>query len=337
MTTTFKNQLIIVVAIFLLVPDEFSAQIITGTVHDSHTSEVVPFANIYFNNSFNGTVSDLNGNFSLNVDPNPGQDIIVSCIGYKSELIEDYTAGEYYKVYLTPVQYMLEPLEIVAPGVSHKKMVKAFKKEFLGRTKNAKKCTIENIEDLYLEYDSITRTLIVSCSQPLIISNNALGYRIKYFLEEFKEDRDNMHYLGYSIFEEDTTLSKREMKKIKKRREKAYLGSRMHFLRALWNDELQASEFTLKDIDTGTHTNLLDNVKIKNEDERYLLSKHPLRITYSKSRVISSISFHGTDRIQFTANGYFNPKGINWHGHMRKQRMGDQLPYEYLLLDSNGR
>jgi len=30
-------------------------------------------------------------------------------------------------------------------------------------------------------------------------------------------------------------------------------------------------------------------------------------------------------------NGYFDPLGISWSGEMSKQRIADQLPYEYAL------
>jgi hypothetical protein len=46
----------------------------------------------------------------------------------------------------------------------------------------------------------------------------------------------------------------------------------------------------------------------------------------------SSAFFNGT----FTGtladqNGYFDPFGISWSGEMSKQRIADQLPYDYKL------
>lgn len=323
-----RHQLLIVFSIVLLIQYDIDAQIISGIVLNYQTKESVPFSNIYFNNSYNGTVSDIDGNFELNISQNPGQDIIVSCVGYKTQLIEDYIPGEYYKVYLIPHTYLLEPLVLVANSRSRMKMMKMFLKEFLGETKNARKCAIENLDDLRLEYDSSSSTLVAVCSKPLVISNKALGYKIRYFLEEFKLDKNGMKYLGYSMFEEDTTFSKQEIIQIKKRREKAYLGSRMHFFRTLWNGELPKSKFTVFDYRKSEKIHFQDHIQTENQDVKMFYSPNTLKIIYSINGV-SLISFDGTGEIHFTKNGYFNPKGLHWRGHMSRRRIADLLPYEY--------
>ena len=62
MAVVLKHQLLIAPAIFLLIPYNTVAQTISGTVLSAQTKESVPYANIYFNNSFNGSVSDIDGN-----------------------------------------------------------------------------------------------------------------------------------------------------------------------------------------------------------------------------------------------------------------------------------
>ena len=325
-----RYQLLLVCSIFFLIQPDVYAQTISGKVLSSQTNESIPYANVYFNNSFNGSVSDIDGNFVLNISQNPGQDIIVSCVGYQSALIEDHIPGEYYEVYLKPHTYLLDPLLVVADGTSRKKLLKRFLREFLGQTKNAKKCTIENLDDLRLEYDS-SGTLVAFSSKPLIISNKALGYRITYFLDEFKHNKEVMKYGGYSLFEEDTTLSKQEIIQIIERREKAYSGSRMHFFRVLWNDEFHKSKFKLFDARKGEEVRLQDQIHTKNQDVKYLSSPNTLKIVYSISGS-SVISLEKTDELYFTRNGYFDPKGIRWWGRMSKQRMADLLPYEYVPI-----
>ena len=73
-------------------------------------------------------------------------------------------------------------------------------------------------------------------TEPLVIVNKALGYKILYQLEEFQVDYKNnsMMYLGFPLFEEMGSK-----KRWKKAREKAYQGSVMNFMRCLYDNKLQ--------------------------------------------------------------------------------------------------
>ncbi len=323
---------LLIPSLLLLCHFNTEAQTISGKVLDHKTNEPIPYVNIYFNNSYNGTSSDIDGHFELNIGQNPGQDIVVSCMGYKSQLIQDYISGGYYKVYLYPQTYLLKEIVVLADDVSREKMEKVFLEEFLGRTRNAKQCEIENLNDVRLGYDKSSGTLVAFCSKPLIISNKALGYRIKYFLEEFEKSKERTDYLGYSIFEENTSFSKQEIVRIKKRREKAYFGSRMHFFRILWKDELHRSKFNVIDFGQENEANLESSIEVKNPNVKSLFYPDTLKILYTKNRV-SYLYFSSI--VIFTRKGYFDPEGLYWQGDMAKQRVGDLLPYEYIPTSKN--
>lgn len=64
----------------------FSQGTITGTVIDSDTQMPLPGANVIESGTNNGTVSDFDGNFQINVSANSGS-ITISYIGYDSEKI----------------------------------------------------------------------------------------------------------------------------------------------------------------------------------------------------------------------------------------------------------
>lgn len=235
-----KEALIIISLIFTLFQTS-KGQTITGKVIDYKTDSTISFANIYFNNSFNGTTSDLDGNFKLDISQNYGQDIVISCIGYETETIKNYMAGKIYLVYLKPKSILLTELFIVSDEVPRKKKLNIFIKEFLGSSSNAKKCTIKNLDDLRLIYFKSTSTLVAYCEKPLIIQNQALGYRIIFFLKEFKNTYSRTYYEGSYFFEEDSTLSEKAKSKVIKRRKSVYYGSRMHFFRALWEENLSGA------------------------------------------------------------------------------------------------
>src|SRR5664280_3039543 len=85
-------------------------------------------------------------------------------------------------------------------------------------------------------------TLKAFASKPILINNNALGYKITYYLDKFeyyKKDR-SMFFAGNMIFNEDLGINETQKQLYGERRNEAYLGSRMHFFRALWADDLKS-------------------------------------------------------------------------------------------------
>jgi len=302
-------------------------QHITGKVIDSETDSVITSANIYFNNSFNGTTSDLDGNFNLDISQNYGQNIVVSCVGYETETIENYVAGNFYLVYLMPKSILLTELVIESDEIPRKKKLKIFLKEFLGSSANAKKCTIKNLDDLRLIYFKSTSTLEAYCKKPLIIHNKALGYQITYFLREFKNRYRHTYYEGSYFFEEDTTLTEKAKLRVVKSRETAYYGSRMHFFRILWKENLSATKFLVKNRENGKKLSAQDLIVSQKGNEKHLSSKAPLSIIYGHE--LSYITFKTEDDVLFTKSGFFAPKGLSWEGQMTQQRISDLLPFEY--------
>ncbi len=67
----------------------FSQGTVTGTLIDAETGDTLPSANIVETGTSNGTVSDMDGNFSLNVSNDQGT-ITVSFVGYSTTVV-DYT------------------------------------------------------------------------------------------------------------------------------------------------------------------------------------------------------------------------------------------------------
>ena len=76
----FKGLLM---AFFLLLTAALSAQRITGSVIDADTKEVLPGATIMVKNANRGTVTDKDGNFSL--EAQPGDLLAISFVGYTSQ------------------------------------------------------------------------------------------------------------------------------------------------------------------------------------------------------------------------------------------------------------
>ena len=328
-----KVKIIIIILILFSASLEVKAQLIKGRVLDYETNSGVPGANIYFNNSINGTTSDVDGLFELDISRNSGQEIIISCVGYSTETMLNYSDGKFYVIYLNPGPVQLDEIVVEAKENSRKKKLKVFLREFLGETSTARKCKILNPDDLRLVFHESSNTLEAFADQPLIIQNSALGYNITYFLEEFRHDGKNTYFEGYHIFQEDTSLFEKEKVKVDKKRKKVYNGSRMHFLRILWNNQLEGSGFTIKKLHSGKSITYEELVKYENDDKKYLSSACSLAIHYFNQN--SYIKFKEKDKVLFTESGYFDPRGLTWEGHMALQRMADALPFEYQPILEN--
>lgn len=336
-----KKYLLLITNIFLFL--SAYNQIITGTVIDKKTSEKVGFASIYFDGTFVGTSSDINGNFKLDISNNTTMSLTISCIGYYSTTLNEFSTEEPLLIYLKPKAINMEEIVVSGKSLVRKKIssLRLFKKEFLGSTINGLSCDIINEEDITFNYGSDRDTLKAFALKPIQIINKALGYRITYYLDKFEYCRESKSFLyeGNIIFDEDLALGEKTNKEqYEEKRRNAYLGSRMHFLRALWANNLEASGFIMrnpenKDIDYRNLVvqeagNIQDSL---NQYKKFISYPFPIAIYYHAN--LSTITLL-KQRIYFDKNGSCMP-GIIWEGVMSTKRIGDTLPFEYKQSNNN--
>ena len=307
-----------------------NSQLVKGIVRDRNTNASLSFASVYFNGTFAGTITDEKGNFELNISGHMSMPLIISAIGYYSFILTDFTSTRPIDIYLKPKEYELKGTVIKSKSLSalRKRDMILFKKEFLGRSKNAQKCEIMNEKDITFNYFADKDTLKAFTSKALLIENKSLGYKITYYLDQFEYFRKNggILLIGNIVFKEDEANGDHQ-KVIAEKRKDTYLGSRMHFFRLLsFNDSL-VSGFTILN-STSQMLHLNDIVVIDRKENRYL--------SYPKGFYINSIA--GTSYVTllknyvfFDKNGYFDGSGLNWSGYMGDQRVADWLPYEYTI------
>ena len=304
-------------------------QVIKGTILDKQTKKPIEYASVYFSGTFAGTTSDQNGKFELDISKNPSMPLTISFVGYYSYVLTDFSAGKPLFIYLTPKINELNEVVISAESLARirKEKLKLFKNEFLGLTTNAKNCEITNEDDIKFNYGNDGDTLKAFASKPILINNKALGYKITYYLDKFEYDKKSktVIFVGNIIFTEDLTVDKTQKKVYEKKRINTFLGSRMHFFRSLWSNELQSNKFIVK----NSNGQVLSYKNIVNKDssnKAFLNFTENLIIDYYSN--LSAINFLKNE-VFFDKNGYFDPTGINWIGEMAKQRVADLLPYEY--------
>ena len=326
-------------------------QIIKGTVMDKNTHDGIMYALVYFDGTFVSTYANQNGYFQLDISKNFSMPLTISAIGYYSDTINNPSTDKLNIIYLAPKTYKLNEVVITAIGnsITRKTNLGIFKKEFLGETMNAKKCNITNEDDIMLNNYTHSykfrisngNSLIVNidtlkafCSNPIKIVNKALGYNLTYYLDKFEYCSLYKYLLiiGNCIFKVDSIYNKRQQKRFEERRKSAYLGSRMHFIRTLWENNLDSVGFTVK----TSNNNRIPYDRLAAQSDilagsyylKYINYHGLISIAYYSKSPNSHIMIE-KDKVYFNKNCILNPLDVSWSGEMARQRIGDLLPFEY--------
>jgi hypothetical protein len=319
----------ILTALILISSIATTAQILKGQVLIYGTDSAIAHASIYFNNMYKRALADKNGYFELQISNSEKASLIVSAIGYSSTTIGDYNAGQFLKVYLKPKVYDLDEVVVtsVTSRMSREKMEKLFKKEFLGTSYSASKCTIENLSDVKLVYNESSKTLEAYSDDPLIIHNPYLEYKITYYIDKFKVQGRLTTNEGHYFFEDDTLLTDNEKTRIDKRRLNSYLGSKMHFIRSLCNRTLGEEGFSI--FNNSSQALDEDRILLIKGSQKYLKVKDGIQVVYKNhSKGTHVTDYRGRSLINY--KGFFDPASLRWTGgYMAMERVGDLLPYEY--------
>ena len=93
-----------------------------------------------------------------------------------------------------------------------KKQLASFTKGVIGETTNAAMTSILNPE--VLDFTQRNDILLARASEPLVIENNALGYRIYYSLIHCIVQDQRYQFKGVARFEEMEPRNRREMRKM---------------------------------------------------------------------------------------------------------------------------
>jgi len=243
----------------------------TGRVVDAETGEPILNSNIFLAGTTIGCTTDSIGEFLLKTKGNTTIPIIFSLVGYETKTISFPELQKYNEIKLVRLNINIEEVGVLSAksGWSRAKMMRTFKEEFLGKSDNAQSCKILNENDIYLFYNSTTKTLHANSQKPLRIKNKMLGYLIEYKLEYFKMTETEVKCRGYAYFEEIPMLIGTHQDRIIRNRNETYIGSIMHCMRYFYNNNITDPD-TVYDIRLVSMTNyyLRENIKIITEKEK---------------------------------------------------------------------
>ena len=340
--------------------------VVKGVVRDAATNETLPFANVFFSGTTYGTTSDGEGNFTLRALKPGTYDLVISYTGYTTYL-RQVDLNEYQELRLTvnllPDSRNLGNVTVTAREDRRwQQDLITFKRAFLGTSKFAKSCKILNEEVLNFYFDTESNVFEAFASEPLIIENNALGYRISYLLEDFKISYDDNYssFYGFPSFQ-DMNERRKLKNRWQKNRDQAYLGSISHFFKTLYSGTYEKAGYTInraKDTEDGGR--ILDvtpvdmSTLIKGEpgaNTKTLVFEDYLYVDYKNEYESIEYKFYqnslnpkpigatqlswffipeGLERVDFEESGYLiNPLAVTTNGYWGFERLGDSLPTDY--------
>ena len=209
---------------------------LTGTIFDSDDGEPLPGVHVFIASSMIGTTTDAEGNFRLNRVPLGAQRLVVSMIGFEPTMrdlfLEEPRTYEHF-IDLQQRVYELGPITVEGERDRRwQRRLERFIRLFIGETPYAEETEILN--PLVLDFEHKDGLFTAWASEPLLIENRALGYRIQYLLLDFQQDRNHIQYQGEPLFEELTPESPQQAALWEEKRREAFNGSLRHLLLSLW-------------------------------------------------------------------------------------------------------
>ncbi|MGZ5285850.1 MAG: carboxypeptidase-like regulatory domain-containing protein [Flavisolibacter sp.] len=330
---------------------------ISGKVVDSESKENLQGASVFAQNTTKGTTTDSAGTFYLYLDRG-GYELIISFSGYESQTIVVEGERKEFTIELKKADNSMS--EVVIKSSSEvpdgwERYGSFFLQRFIGSTPFADSCFLENPEALKFLYYKRNDRLKIIASEPLRITNNSLGYELRYELDSFVHffKTDMYSYRGQCLYTEiDTTYEQLQLWKAN--RAQAYQGSRLHFLRSYYDSTLKQEGFT---VDVVTSPGSTKFARLRNPyDSTYyffddstgnaaLYFPVTASITYERqapeSTYLKQYKLPMNVKMQISyidlayeiiikPNGYFFPQS-SWvsQGYWSWKNLADQLPYDY--------
>ncbi len=343
-------------SLLFLAPLTQAQFLVTGTVLDSATREPLNAASVFCQNTTLGTATNKQGEFSLNLKSG-GYDLVFSYTGYQTQTIR---VSENNKLEILLVKEDKSLGEVVLRNSYEvtdgwTRYGDFFFKNFIGSTPNAAKCVLENPEVLKFYYYKRSNRLKVLATEPVRITNKALGYQLRYQLDSFVYfyNTELNSYRGYCLFTEmEGSDSLRQV--WARNRGRTYEGSKLHFLRSYYDSTLKEDGWIIDMLDE-TNEKKFNKVPDPYDTTYYgaldstgqieIWYPRKLSITYTKRSpepeylkkmglpksvpyIISYIDLK--DAIAIMENGYYYDQK-DWvnQGYWSWKNVGDLLPYDY--------
>ncbi len=220
-----------------------------GTVVDRETGTPLPGAHVFVAQSMVGTTTDAEGRFALRDLRSGAAHLVISMVGYatqKKTLLLAGSGTRTFQIRLAPTVLKAQEVRITAERDDEwYDRLETFSRLFIGASPLAERCSLLNPQALRFEKKWWGK-FTAEATEPLVIENRALGYRVTYHLKEFEKSGDIIRWDGEPLFEPLMPRDSTEARRWIANRRRVYRGSLRHFLTALIRDRLDAEQFSMR-------------------------------------------------------------------------------------------
>ncbi len=340
---------------------------IAGTVYDE-AGKALPLVSVYINNTSIGTSTDNAGQFRMNVPARYKKaELVASFVGYKPEVkqLEPTPGRAANVVFKLDLNNTIREVVIKGKHDKHwRRKWRIFQNGLLGDSPFARQCRILNPESITLGFDEATGLVTAVSSEPVVIENPALGYKVAFHMNKFESDGRRTFLSGYKFFEPWPAGDPEKQRKQIRNRQIAFRDSFRNFLVSLSKNTLEANgieiftmkttrEFYLtkipleKEVTSGNFNPVTaDSVCMFDKTKGYyvLHSRYPLlvfqRRLYNSASAFSDYPFKYSQIVlpnlycTFTDNGWLiAPNGITIHDAWAREGFAEMLPIDHPLPD----
>ena len=333
-----------------------SQGLISGTITDSETKLPLEGASVFAQNTTIGTITKNDGSYKIYLNKG-GYELIISYTGYLTRSIKvEANANQTFDVALQKEDKSMS--EVVSTNEvtdGWEKHGKFFLDHFIGKTPFAAQTILLNPEVVKFFYYKRSDRLKVLATEPLQIADSALGYNLSYALDSFvyHNKTDINSYRGNCLYKE---MEGDSIQKLtwKSNREKAYYGSRLHFLRSYYDSAVTENGFTLE-VQAAPNVNRFYKVRNPYDTTYYFVDDSTgdvelwfptkLSVAYTKQKpeasYLKQTGLPSDLKLQITyvdlmesiwikPNGYFTEQK-SWinQGYWSWKNIADQLPLDY--------
>ena len=365
------------ILLFIFPLNVFSQHRLSGVLTDAETKEPVQYATVYINGTTKGVITDKTGSFYLDNISVPCE-VIISHVSYEKQTIQLDDASNLNLV-LSLRSQKINISEVTVQDKSLRdKNVEIFEKCFLGNDTWGNSAILENESVLIFQtvYQNNEKREIVggekwmkniqgiesltaSSQIPLKIYLPLLGYNLHADLINFElyyNSTTMSHeckFLGNFFYSPIESVGGGKSKKYDKKRLDTYYNSGMHFLRSLYNDELDNNGYSIHKMvlvdgeykkelfgfDMMPHLTYIEDdlavitglAGVRLSIEYFSKGDEPLDLSERTSELPKESEIYFLkDTCSFRSNGTIPNTNIMFKKTMGNKQLGASLPSDYL-------
>ncbi|WP_297098114.1 carboxypeptidase-like regulatory domain-containing protein [uncultured Draconibacterium sp.] len=268
----------------------FAQQTINGQITDAETDLPIRHAEVFVSGTTVGCITDSQGKFSLQPPMRPFV-LIADHVAYESAVVP-ITGEENVNLKLNPATITIGEINVSARN-KRKKNLRFFYSHFIEEDRNK----IEILNDSVLIFNRDEMKFVAKTNEPLIVLNHILGYKIKIILEEFSviafdgpngkqlplnsmNGREVTEFTGYYYFEPLENYSSEKAENYRVNRHDAYYGSCRHFLKSIYDNDLEMQGFKIETLSPESETAFYEIGEYDDHTKEYVISADSLKVCY---------------------------------------------------------